>query len=55
MGGGGEPPAAELPPEIQETLLKHEMAGTTDDTAYDEAMLVFYRRHLCRLYPWPIV
>ena len=44
---------AELPPEVQETLLKHEEAGTTDDPAYQEAMMVFYRRHVCRLDPWP--
>ena len=44
---------AELPSDIQETLLKHEAAGTTDDPAYQEAMLVFYRRHVCRLDPWP--
>jgi L-proline amide hydrolase len=44
---------AELPPDVQATLLKHEAAGTTDDPAYQEAMLVFYRRHLCRLDPWP--
>ena len=42
-----------LPPEVQQTLLKHEQAGTTDDPAYEEAMLVFYRRHVCRLDPWP--
>lgn len=44
---------AELPPEVQETLLKQEAAGTTDDPSYQEAMLVFYRRHVCRLDPWP--
>jgi L-proline amide hydrolase len=44
---------AELPPEVQETLLKHETSGTTDDPAYQEAMFVFYRRHLCRLPTWP--
>ena len=44
---------AELPPEVQETLLEHEAAGTTDDPAYQEAMMVFYRRHVCRLDPWP--
>ena len=43
----------ELPPEIQDTLLKHEAAGTTDDPAYEKAMLVYYRRHVCRLDPWP--
>lgn len=44
---------SELPPEVQQTLLKHEEANTTDDPAYQEAMLVFYRRHVCRLDPWP--
>ena len=44
---------AELPVDVQETLLKHEATGTTDDPAYQTAMLVFYRRHLCRLDPWP--
>jgi len=44
---------SELPADVQQTLLKHEEAGTTDDRAYEEATLVFYRRHLCRLDPWP--
>jgi len=44
---------SELPADVQQTLLKHEEAGTTDDPAYEEATLVFYRRHLCRLDPWP--
>ncbi|MEE9324092.1 MAG: proline iminopeptidase-family hydrolase [Dehalococcoidia bacterium] len=42
-----------LPPEVQQTLLKHEEAGSTDSVAYQEAMLVYYRRHVCRLDPWP--
>ncbi len=44
---------AELPPDVQAALSKHEEAGTTDDPQYQEAMLVFYARHLCRLDPWP--
>ncbi len=44
---------AALPPDVQQTLLKHETAGTTDSAEYQEAMLVFYRRHLCRVDPWP--
>jgi proline-specific peptidase len=44
---------AELPLEVQQTLLEHEAAGTTDDQAYQKAMLVFYRRHVCRVDPWP--
>jgi proline-specific peptidase len=43
----------ELPPEVQQTLLQHEQAGTTDHPAYQEAMMVFYRRHVCRPEPWP--
>jgi proline-specific peptidase len=43
---------AELPSDIQETLLKHELNGTTNNPAYQGAVLVFYHRHLCRLDPW---
>ena len=44
---------AELPDDVQQTLLKHETAGTTGDPAYQEAMMVLYRKHVCRLVPWP--
>ena len=44
---------ADLPPDVQRTLLKHEAAGTTSDPAYEAAMMVFYRRHVCRLNPFP--
>ena len=44
---------ADLPRDVQQALLKHEAAGTTDSTEYQEAMLVFYRRHLCRVDPLP--
>ncbi len=46
-------PCADLPPDVQATLKKHEEAGTTDDDAYTEAMFVFYNKHLCRLDPYP--
>jgi L-proline amide hydrolase len=42
-----------LPPDIEETLRRHEEAGTTDDPEYAAACDVFYRRHVCRLDPWP--
>jgi L-proline amide hydrolase len=42
----------ELPPDVQQTLLRHEEAGTTDDPEYEQAVRVFYDRHLCRI-PWP--
>jgi L-proline amide hydrolase len=44
---------SELPPEVEATLRKHEADGTTDDPAYQEAEMVFYSRHLCRVEPWP--
>ena len=44
---------AQLPPEVQHTLLHHEQQGTTDSEDYQDAMLVFYRRHICRVDPWP--
>ncbi len=44
---------ADLPIEVQQILLKHEEAGTTDDPEYEEAMQAFYLRHVCRLDPWP--
>jgi proline-specific peptidase len=44
---------AELPTGVQETLLHHEKAGSTDAQEYQDAVMVFYRRHLCRLQPWP--
>ena len=42
----------DLPPDVQETLTRHETDGTTDDPAYEEAVRVYYDRHLCR-FPWP--
>lgn len=44
---------AELPPEVQRTLLIHEQAGTTDDPTYAAAAAEFDRRFVCRLDPWP--
>ena len=43
----------QLPPEVRETLTRHEAAGTTDSTEYQDAVMVFYRRHVCRLDPFP--
>ena len=42
----------DLPPEVQATLVKHETDGTTDTQEYEDAVRVFYDRHLCRV-PWP--
>jgi proline-specific peptidase len=43
----------DLPPEVQQTLLRHEAAGTVDSPEYQEAMQVFYDRHVCRVVPNP--
>lgn len=43
----------ELPQEVQAVLDDHERTGSTDSPAYQEAMAAFYRRHVCRLDPWP--
>jgi L-proline amide hydrolase len=43
----------DLPGEVQETLLEHERAGTTDSPAYAEAEKSFYDRHVCRVVPNP--
>ena len=42
-----------LPADVQETIRRHEAAGTTADPEYTEACMVFYRRHVCRLEVWP--
>ncbi|MBZ9774949.1 proline iminopeptidase-family hydrolase [Mesorhizobium sp. CO1-1-8] len=44
---------ADLPADVQETLTRHEQAGTTDDAAYQAATMVFYERHVCRVVPFP--
>jgi L-proline amide hydrolase len=44
---------ADLPPDVEATLRRHEEAGTTGDPEYAEACEVFYARHVCRLDPWP--
>ncbi len=43
----------DLPPDVQETLSRHEAAGTLADPAYIAASRAFYDRHVCRVTPWP--
>jgi L-proline amide hydrolase len=42
-----------LPEDVQEALDRNEAAGTTDSQEYEDACLVFYKRHVCRLDEWP--
>jgi L-proline amide hydrolase len=44
---------ADLPLDVQETLTRHEEAGTTEDPEYEAAVAVFYERHVCRVVPMP--
>ncbi len=44
---------SELPPDVQQTLTRHEADGSTDSAAYLAAMDVFYARHVCRVQPVP--
>jgi L-proline amide hydrolase len=41
-----------LTAEVQEKLTRHEAAGTTDSEEYEQAVMQFYNRHLCRI-PFP--
>lgn len=42
-----------LPPEVRAALDAHEADGTLEDPEYVAATNAFYRRHFCRLDPWP--
>ncbi|TDV57585.1 proline iminopeptidase-family hydrolase [Actinophytocola oryzae] len=44
---------AALPDDVRTVIETHEAAGTTDSPEYDEAVRVFYRRHVCRAKPVP--
>ncbi|MGN6536868.1 MAG: proline iminopeptidase-family hydrolase [Mesorhizobium sp.] len=44
---------AGLPADVQETLTRHEQAGTTDNPEYQQATMAFYERHVCRVVPFP--
>lgn len=42
-----------LPEDVKAIMSACEAEGRTDDPTYEEAVNVFYRRHLCRADPWP--
>jgi proline iminopeptidase len=44
---------AQLPTSEQVILDRHEAAGWTSCPEYQGALVTFYRRHLCRMDPWP--
>jgi proline iminopeptidase len=43
----------ELPKDVQSQMAKYEEAGDYENPAYVAAAMVFYRKHVCRLDPWP--
>jgi proline-specific peptidase len=44
---------AALPAAVYETMQRYEAAGDLHHPDYEAAVLEFYRRHVCRLDPWP--
>lgn len=44
---------SEMPQDIQDTLNKHEKAGTYADPSYQKATMWVYERHVCRVVPFP--
>lgn len=46
---------ATLPDSTREVIRRHEQAGTTDSPEYQDAVMEFYRRYLCRRDPWPSI
>ena len=44
---------SELPADVAALLAHHEARGEFHHPEYEEAVEVFYQRHVCRLDPWP--
>lgn len=44
---------AALPLAVQQVLDAHEVAGIYNDPAFEAASLEYYKRHVCRIFPWP--
>jgi len=42
-----------FPEELVQTIRKHEAEGTTDFQEYMDASMVFYKKHVCTVDPWP--
>lgn len=44
---------SQLPPSVKDSVKKYEILGDYTAQAYQDAMIEFYKLHLCRLDPWP--
>ena len=42
-----------FPEEFVQTIRQHEADGTTDSKEYVDASMIFYKKHMCTLDPWP--
>ena len=42
-----------LPAGVQATMAKYESLGEYENPEYADAVMVYYKKHLCRLDPWP--
>ena len=42
-----------LPKDVRRTLAKFEAEGDYENPKYQEAVMVFYKKHICRLDTWP--
>jgi proline iminopeptidase len=43
----------QLSPTTRAAIEQHEAGGTTDSEEYQQALLIFYKKYVCRLDPWP--
>lgn len=44
---------SQLPQNVQDTIKKYETLQDYGSPSYQEAMMVFYNKHVCRMDPWP--
>ncbi|MFA4859353.1 proline iminopeptidase-family hydrolase [Methanoregula sp.] len=44
---------SELPKETRDIILRHETTGDFESPEYQDAMMAYYRLHICRMDPWP--
>ena len=44
---------SKLPKDLQEILSRCEREGKTDTEEYESVVKVYYKKHVCRVDPWP--
>ncbi|TFK38247.1 Alpha/Beta hydrolase protein [Crucibulum laeve] len=53
LSGGTDELLSKFSKEFVEMVRKHEELGTTESQEYQEATMLFYKKHTCTLDPWP--